>query len=381
MSLEARLGSFDSNRLKLKSYMEARGLEVLVLLGKGNIVYATGLREPSGALILSRECGDVMLVPLLDYHRASASSPRDVEVKAFYRAGEEAIKGDAPGRDLIVGGLQDAVVKIVEECRRGSHTVGVDLNWAPSSIIRALEVKIQLVDSSGDVAKIRSVKSDWEVEAIEASLRIAEDTMRRVLGEAREGVTELELSGHASLNMRRLGAWGEAFPTITAFYENTAYPHHTPTQMKLTLPGPLLVDLGAVLAGYHSDLTRTLWWGAGGAEFRKKIEMVVEAQESAIDTIAPGVEAWEPDRSARLVLEKGGMSSYFTHGLGHGVGVEIHEEPYLRPASKTVLEKGMVVTVEPGIYIPGLHGVRVEDLVLVTARGRRVLTRISKILG
>ena len=380
MILEARSRSFDSNRSKLRGYMESRGLGVLVLLGKGNIVYATGLREPSGALVLSRECGDLALVPLLDYHRISASSPRDVEVKAFYRAGEEAIKGDVPGRDLIVGGLQDAIVKVVEECKRGSDTVGVDVNWAPSTVLRALEAKIQVVDSSSDIARIRSVKNDWEVEAIEASLRVAEEALRRVIEEARGGVTELELSGYASLTMRRLGAWGEAFPTITAFYENTAYPHHAPTQMKLTLPGPLLVDLGAVLEGYHSDLTRTTWWGQGGAEFRQRVELVVEAQESAIDTIAPGVEAWEPDRSARLVLEKKGMLRYFIHGLGHGVGVEIHEEPFLRPASKTVLEKGMVVTVEPGVYIPGLHGVRVEDLVLVTARGRRVLTRISKTL-
>ncbi len=380
MSLEVRREIFDRNRSKLKSYMEDKGLSVLVLLGKSNITYATGLREPSGALIMTRECGDIILVPLLDYHRILVNSPRDIEVKAFYRPGEEAIKGDVPERDLIVGGLHDAILKVIEGCRLGSQTVGVDVNWAPTSTLRALESKMQLADSSSDIARIRSVKSDGEVEAIEASLRVAETVLRRLLEEVREGISELELAGHASFNMRRLGAWSEAFPTIVAFYDNTAYPHHTPTQIKLTTPGPLLVDLGAVLSGYHSDLTRTTWWGPGGSEFREKIEAVVEAQESAIDSIAAGVEAWEPDRAARLILEKRGLARYFIHGLGHGVGVEIHEEPYLRPASKTILEKGMVVTVEPGIYIAGLYGVRVEDLVLVTARGRRVLTKMSKLI-
>jgi len=380
MSLEAHRGLFENNRLKLRSYMEGKGLSVLVLLGRSNIVYATGLREPSGALIMTRNCGDVILVPLLDYHRVLASIPRDVEVKAFHRPGEEAIRGDVPERDLIVGGLHEAVVKVIEGCGGSSATIGVDSNWAPSSVLKALESKMQLVDSSNDIARIRSVKSDWEVEAIEASLRVAEGTLRSLMDEAREGVSESELAGYASFTMKKMGAWGEAFPTIVAFYDNTAYPHHTPTQVKLTLPGPLLVDLGAVLTGYHSDLTRTRWWGRGGSEFKEKIEAVVEAQESAIDTIAPGVEAWEPDRSARLVLERRGLSRYFIHGLGHGVGVEIHEEPFLRPASKTVLEKGMVVTVEPGVYIPGLYGVRVEDMVLVTAKGRRVLTRISKLI-
>ncbi len=378
--MEVRRELFDFNRSKFRSYMEDKGLNMLVLLGKGNIIYATGLREPSGALVMSRECGDMMLVPLLDYHRVLVSSPRDIEVKAFYRPGEEVIKGDVPERDLITGGLQDAIVRVVERCSKDAWIAGVDVNWAPTSILKALEAKIQVVDSSSDIARIRSIKSDWEIEVIEASLRIAENTLRRILEEVREGVTESELSGHASFNMRRLGAWGEAFPTIVAFYENTAYPHHTPTQIKLSIPGPILIDLGAVLAGYHSDLTRTTWWGAGGGEFKQKIEVVVEAQESAIDSIASGVEAWESDRAARLTLERKGLARYFTHGLGHGVGVEIHEEPYLRPASKTVLEKGMIVTVEPGIYIPGLYGIRVEDLVLVTAKGRRVLTRISKML-
>lgn len=377
--MPGELGGFDSNRGKLRRLMEERGLTSLIALGKSNIVYATGLREPSGALVLTAGCGDYVLVPFLDYYRIQFQAPRDLEVKAYYRGGEEAIKGEIPERDVIVGGLADAILKVIEGC---SSKPAVDYNWAPTPIIKTLESKLgNIEDASSSIAKVRSVKEDWEVELVESALRIAEESLRRAVEDLREGVSELEVSGLIAMFMRRLGAWGEAFPTITGFYDNTALPHHTPTTLKLTTPGPVLIDLGAALAGYNSDLTRTLWWGGGGREFNAKVEAVVEAQNAAIDTIAPGVEAWEPDRTARVVLEKKGLSKYFSHGLGHGIGVEVHEEPYMRPGSKTVLEKGMIVTVEPGIYMPGLYGVRVEDLVLVTQKGRRVLTRISKTLA
>ncbi len=372
------MGGFDSNRGKLRRLMEERGLTSLVILGKGNMVYSTGIREPSGALVLTGGCGDYFLAPLLDYYRIQLQAPKDLEVKAFYRSGEEAIKGEVPEKDIIVGGLADAILKVIEGC---SSKPALDYSWAPTPIVKTLESKLgSIEDASNSIARIRSVKEDWEVELIENALRVAEESLRRAVENLREGVSELEISGLISMSMRQLGAWGEAFPTITAFYDNTALPHHTPTTLKLTTPGPVLIDLGATLTGYNSDLTRTLWWGGGGREFNAKIEAIVEAQNAAIDTIAPGVEAWEPDRTARVTLEKKGLSKYFNHGLGHGVGVEVHEEPYMRPGSKTVLEKGMIITVEPGIYMPGLHGVRVEDLVLVTQKSRRVLTKMSKTL-
>ncbi|MCX8195930.1 MAG: aminopeptidase P family protein [Acidilobaceae archaeon] len=368
---------FERNLKRLRAAAQERGLQNLLLVGKANITYATGLREPAGALLLSEACGDFLLVPLLDYFRVRARAPKDLEVKAFTRGGEEAIKGGVPERDLIAGTLVEALAKVMERC--GGRT-GYDAGWAAGNLARAVEQKLGAEDVSEAIYKVRSVKEDWEVELIESSLRAAEEALRRLVESLKEGVSELELAGVASMIMRKLGAWGEAFPTIVAFYQNTALPHHTPEELRLTLPGPVLIDLGAVKGGYHSDLTRTLWWGGGDREFRQKVEAVIEAQEAAIDRISPGAEAWEPDKEARLVLERRGLAQYFNHGLGHGVGVEIHEEPYLRPGSKAVLERGMVVTVEPGFYLPGLYGVRVEDLVLVTARGRRVLTSISRLL-
>ncbi|MEN2999505.1 MAG: Xaa-Pro peptidase family protein [Acidilobaceae archaeon] len=368
---------FYRNLKKLKEIVQQKGLSNLVLLGKTNITYATGLREPSGALVISESCSDVVLVPLLDYFRAITRVPKEVEVKAFTRGGEEVLRGGVPEKDLVPGTLVEAIVKVVERC---PGKVGLDLAWAPASIVKALEQKLEVEDASEQIYKRRSIKEDWEVELIETSLRAAEETARKLVESLREGVSELELAGMAGMFMRRQGAWGEAFPTIVAFYQNTALPHHTPEELRLTVPGPVLIDLGAVKGGYYSDLTRTLWWGGSDKEFRQRVELVIEAQEAAIDRIAPGAEAWEPDKEARLVLEKRGLAQYFNHGLGHGVGVEIHEEPYLRPGSKTLLEKGMVVTVEPGFYLPGLHGIRVEDLVLVTSKGRKVLTSLSRLL-
>ncbi|MFN4046332.1 MAG: M24 family metallopeptidase, partial [Acidilobaceae archaeon] len=272
---------FESNRGKLRRLMEEGGITSLIVLGKSNIVYATGVREPSGALVLTGGCGDYVLVPLLDYYRIQLQAPKDLEVKAFYRSGEEAIKGEIPERDVIVGGLADAIIKVIDGC---SSKPAIDYNWAPTPIVKTLESKLGNVeDASSGIARVRSVKEDWEIELVEGALRVAEESLRNAVENLREGVSELEISGLIAMSMRRLGAWGEAFPTITAFYDNTALPHHTPTTLKLTTPGPVLLDLGATLTGYNSDLTRTLWWGSGGREFNARVEAVVEAQNAAID--------------------------------------------------------------------------------------------------
>lgn len=368
---------WDHNRKKLKDAAEREGFDALILLGKGNSVYATGVREPSGAVVLSDECGDHVLVPLLDYHRVMSQAPRDFQVKAFYRGGEEPIRAGIGGKDLLTGGLTEAVVEVLKGC---SRKPGVDLGWAPYTAGRELESRLEAGDATSLISRVRSVKSSDEIGLIEEAQRKAEEALRKAVNELGEGVSEGWLAGLISQAIKSLGAWSEAFATIVAFYDNTALPHHTPTTLRLTRPGPVLIDLGAVEQGYHSDMTRTLWWGSGGSSFRELVEAVVEAQGEAEDLVAPGVELSDVDRAARVVLEKRGLSRYFIHGLGHGVGVEIHEEPYIRPGARGVLEKGMVITIEPGVYIAGLHGARIENLVVVTSRGRRVLTRIDKVI-
>ncbi|MGC9210038.1 MAG: M24 family metallopeptidase [Acidilobus sp.] len=371
---------WDLNRRKLKGLLQQKSLDAILLFGEANITYATGIREPTGVLILSENCGDALLTSVLDYNRLLAMAPKDVAVKAYYRREGEASVGvgAVPPNDLISGGLEDAVKGYLGSC--GAKKVGADHAWAPYSLGSLLSA-LTAVDVSDDIKRVRAIKEDWEVEAITASIDAAERAFRDALNllDGSPSEAEVEAAFHSSL--MRQGAWGEAFPTIVAFYDHTALPHHTPTTVRLQQPGPVLMDFGANMGGYVSDTTRTLWHGEGGERFRKLIELVVEAQSEAIDVIGPGVEARNPDQASRRVLAKEGLDKFYNHGLGHGVGVEVHESPYLAPNSRDVLEPGMVVTVEPGFYIPGLHGVRVEDMVLVTNKGARVLTRLSRIIS
>ncbi len=368
------------NASRLREASERAGLKALVLAGEPNIVYSTGLRGLAGAVVLSSECGDYIVSALLDYTRALEGAPRGFEVKAFYRGGEAGIKADVPASDLLeADSVASAVAKVLEAC---SGPVGVDLSWLPYQVAEQFKTVLgdRLRDFSGGVASIRAVKSEREVEAIERALEASYKAFERALEDLAEGVSELEVAAKITGGVMEAGAWGTSFPVIAAFYSNTALPHHSPGATRLSAPGPVLIDWGSVVDGYMSDTTRSLWWGSGGSNYRRLMEDVVEAMENAIDTAGPGVQASDVDRAARRTLEKRGLARYFIHGTGHGVGVEIHEKPYLRPASKDVLEPGMVVTIEPGVYMPGLYGVRVEDMVLITKRGRRVLTRLPRML-
>jgi Xaa-Pro dipeptidase len=370
---------FDVNRKRLSNLLEEKNLDLLILASPSNVTYATGIRSPSGILVLSKECPPTLVVPLLDYDRTVSQAPPEADILIAYRGGEESITAEVPKKKVIKGGLSDAAKHIAEKC--GAKRVGADLSATSYQMARALIEKLEAVDLASDIFRLRAVKSPDEVALIEKAVRIAEEGFRRLLDYIDSGITEQKAAGKLFYEMLSRGAWYEAFPTIVAFYSNTAYPHHTPTGLSLGAPGPLLVDWGAIHMGYRSDMTRTLWHGGPApARFKRVLEAVLQAQEEAMDTIAEGVEAWEPDRAARRVLEAEGLGKYFIHGLGHGVGVDIHEEPYLRPGSKTVLEKNMVVTVEPGVYLTGLYGIRIEDMVLVTPSGAKRLTRLPKLL-
>ena len=361
-----------ANRRKLLALLEEKGVEALILANPSNITYATGLRDPSGALVLSSKCGDHLLVPLLDYHRAEKAS--DIEVHAFYRGSEEGIKADLPKSRVILGGLVDAIAKVLSDCK---GKIGADLSATGYQLAKSLGEKLSPVDLAPDVSRIRSIKSEAEIRLVVEAVGIAEKAFSRALQMLEEGVSEAQIAGLMEAEMRREGAWGPAFQTIVAFYSNTAYPHHSPGWDKLSVPGPVLIDWGAIYNGYRSDTTRTMWWGGKtSSQFMKHLEAVVEAANTALDLVAPGVQAWEVDSAARRVLAREGLDKYFIHGLGHGVGVDIHEEPYIRPASKTILEPGMIITIEPGIYLPGLYGIRVENTVLVTKTGYRVLNTL-----
>ena len=371
---------FQGNKRRVEALLGEAGLDALVVTGKPNMVYVTGIREPPGVAIVSPKCGDTIIVPLLEYSRVLRYAPREFDVKVAYRGGEEPIKADLPPGSIIQASPLKAAFKLLESCLGSTSKVGLDLDWATYSMVKEASGK-EYVDFSDHLRRARRRKSPEEIELIEAAMRMAEKAMARVISSLSEGFSEAEGVSVATQEILLAGGWGTAFPPIIAFYDNTALPHHASGGTVLSKPGPVLVDLGAVNMGYHSDMTRTTWWGGGSeGSFREKLEAVLEAMLEAIDTVGPGVKAWEVDRSARARLAKNGLERYFIHGLGHGLGLEIHEPPYLRPGSKEELEEGMVITIEPGIYMPGLYGIRIEDVILVTKRGRKTLTNYSRLI-
>jgi Xaa-Pro aminopeptidase len=234
------------------------------------------------------------------------------------------------------------------------------------------------VPCEGIVERFRECKHPHEVEAIRNAQRIAEAAYRDSLTLLREGIEERELAMEIDYRLRKLGGERTSFDTIVAFGPNSSKPHATPSARKL-VPGDLvLVDMGTIVDGYASDMTRTLVFGKADDRQREVYRAVLAAQKAAIDATAPGVECAEVDRIARESLEHAGFGKEFVHSLGHGVGLEIHENPRLSRTSKETLKPGQVVTIEPGVYLPGWGGVRIEDMVLVTGDGCENLTTAGR---
>jgi Xaa-Pro aminopeptidase len=243
---------------------------------------------------------------------------------------------------------------------------------------------------AGRVEQLRQVKDRGEVAAIRHAIAVAEHAFAMFRAMLRPADTEKDLHDAMEAFVRRAGGTRTAFPTIAAVGTRAALPHAPPTDVRVDSADLLLLDWGAVAGGYHSDLTRVLRTdGLPGRSARKRgtrvesrlhelYTSVLRAQQRVIGMIRPGVAVRELDAAARAALAEDGLAEHFTHGLGHGIGLQIHEAPFLRENSGAVLEAGMVVTVEPGVYLPDWGGVRIEDDVLVTEDGTEVLTGVPR---
>ena len=228
------------------------------------------------------------------------------------------------------------------------------------------------------VERSRMIKDADETAKIRAAVLLGAKIFDRALEVLRPGVKEVEVAAEMELAARRGAAEAMSFETIIASGPRSALPHGRASSQPIT-PGAFVVcDFGVILSGYCSDQTRTVWVGSPSDEARSAYEAVREAQQAAIEAVRSGVKAGEVDAAARNSLRKAGFGRYFTHSTGHGVGLEIHETPRIGEAQKEVLQAGMVITIEPGVYFPGKWGVRIEDMVVVTAGGCEILTPTSK---
>jgi Xaa-Pro aminopeptidase len=228
------------------------------------------------------------------------------------------------------------------------------------------------------IEKMRMIKTGDEIARIRRSVLTNSEAFEKTIGSIRPGVSESAIAAELEFKMRRLGAEKAAFETIVASGQRSALPHAQPTSQKLGVDELLLIDMGSCQNGYMSDMTRTLFVGRPSRQVRSMYKAVLTANLAAIDTVREGVTAGQVDRRARQVLESAGLGKSFVHSTGHGLGLEIHESPRIGKKEATRLEAGMVITIEPGAYVRGFGGIRIEDTVLVTKRGCEVLTPTSK---
>lgn len=239
---------------------------------------------------------------------------------------------------------------------------------------------VELVAAGDAVEGLRAVKDAAEIDAIRAAARLADEALEEVLLAGLVGRTERAVALDIEVAMRRRGAQGASFEPIVAAGEHGALPHAQPRDVPIAAGTLVVIDWGAQLDGYASDCTRTFATGELDPHDRAVYDLVLLAQEQALKAIRPGPTGKEVDAVARTIIDEAGHAEHFGHGLGHGVGLEVHEGPRLSVLGEDALVAGNVVTVEPGVYVPGAVGVRIEDLVVVTADGHEVLTGLSKAL-
>ena len=247
-----------------------------------------------------------------------------------------------------------------------------------AQLVELVDEGVELVAAGGAVEALRAIKDGAEIDAIRAAARLADDALEEVLLAGLVGRTELEVALDLEVAMRRRGAQAVSFPPIVAAGEHGALPHAEPRDVQIPADTLVVVDWGAQLNGYASDCTRTFATGELDPRDRAIYDLVLLAQEEALAAVRPGPTGREVDAVARSIITDGGHGEHFGHGLGHGVGLEVHEGPRLSKQGDDALQAGNVVTVEPGVYVPGAVGVRIEDLVVVTEDGNEVLSGLSK---
>ncbi|AIQ64777.1 Xaa-Pro dipeptidase [Paenibacillus stellifer] len=349
-----------NNRVsKLRNVVQDHGLDAILITSGINRRYLSGFTGSSGYVLITEE--EAYLLTDFRYMTQASEQSKGLKVVQHAPSFVDTVRELLPkGGNCRLGFEQDDVTY-------GSY----------ASYAEALK-PATLVPVSQAVEKLRMFKDEEELAVLRRAADLADDTFRHILKVIKPGMTERDVDLEMEFYMRSHGATASSFDTIVASGERSAMPHGVASEKVIQKGDIVTFDFGALLDGYCSDITRTIAVGDPGAKLKEIYEIVLESQLYALEHIKPGMTGREADALARDIIASKGYGDAFGHSLGHGLGMEVHEWPRLSMRSDDVLEPGMVVTVEPGIYVPGLGGVRIEDDVVVTATGVEKLTHSSK---
>jgi len=349
---------FSSRRERLQPALKESRAGGFLVTALPNLRYLTGFTGSNGALLLTPQRSLLFTDPR---YQTQAPQESDCEVK------------------IAKGPLFKDVAAWMGRLHLRSLAIEQNrISFEAYGQLQELTRGVRLVPLVGAVEILRMVKSDDEVATIKASVQLNSAALEYALKHFRPSMTEIDLAAEIEYRMRRLGADGTAFETIVASGSRAALPHARPTDCVIQPDELLLIDMGANVSGYASDMTRTLAVGRLDSKKRRIYRAVLESQLAAVDAVKPGVSCANVDRAARDVLRGFGLDKLFLHSTGHGLGLEIHERPRVGRKETTKLQAGMVITIEPGVYQEGLGGVRIEDTVAVTAGGHQILTPTRK---
>jgi Xaa-Pro aminopeptidase len=356
---------FQARRRTVSVGLDGRKLDALLVAFSPNLRYLSGFTGSNGNLLLTPQRSILFTDPR---YRIQAALETTCEIR------------------IAKGPLAVALGTAI--ARLGLKRIGYEPARMTCDLFESLKAKLPMRASlepslgengaAGWIEELRMVKSAAEIDLIRRSVETNSRAFEQVVARVKPGMKESDLAAELEYRMRRLGAGKPAFETIVASGVRSAWPHAQPSAARLQTGGLVVVDMGAMQEGYASDMTRMLYLGMPGTKVKRTYRAVLEAQLAAIDAVRAGASTARVDGAARKVLQGYGLDRAFIHSTGHGLGLEIHEPPRIGKRDKTRLQAGMAITIEPGVYLEGFGGVRIEDTVVVTEKGCEILTPTSK---
>ncbi|HKF01333.1 MAG TPA: Xaa-Pro peptidase family protein [Candidatus Sulfotelmatobacter sp.] len=362
--LHSQQMDFRARQQKLREHLATTRFDGLLISHLPNIRYLCGFTGSAG-LLLVEQTGGIFFTDVR----------YDTQAHEEVRAAKVVIARKSP---------LAALGEFLEKRRKRSHrqTIGIEsehFTLADKKRLTQFRLSgVRLKDAPPIVERLRLIKDDAEIGLIRAAVQLGAKIYDRALEVLHPGIKEVDVAAEMELAARQGGAEAMSFETIIASGPRSALPHGRASATPINQRSFVVCDFGVILSGYCSDETRTVWVGTPSDDARHPYEAVRQAQQAAIDAVRPGATTGEVDGAARKTLRKAGFGKYFTHSTGHGVGLEIHESPRVADGQKEILQPGMVITIEPGVYFPGKWGIRIEDMVVVNAGGCEVLTPTSK---